>query len=135
MSAAPPLPTPDADSERFWAGCREGHLSAQRCPVCSRFRWPPMEFCPHCHHHGGEWTDLPGTGVVRSFVIVHRAFDPGFEDKVPYIVAHVALDGADGVTIIGNVVADPDRGISVGEHVAVEFHDAGPVAMPRFRRI
>ena len=92
-----------------------------------------MEFCPHCHHDGGDWTNLPGTGVVRAFVVVHRALDPGFEDQIPYVVAHVALDGADGVTIIGNVIADPD--VSVGDRVAVEFHDAGPVAMPRFRRI
>jgi uncharacterized OB-fold protein len=135
MSAAPPLPIPDADSERFWAGCREGHLSAQRCLACSRFRWPPMAFCPYCHHHGGEWVDLPGTGVVRAFVVVHRAFDPGFEDIVPYTVAHIALDDADGVTIISNVVADPGRSVEVGERVVVEFQNAGPVAMHRFRRI
>ena len=135
MSAAPPIPTPDADSERFWAGCREGHLSAQRCPVCARCRWPPTEFCPRCHHDGGEWIDLPGTGVVRAFVIVHRAFDPGFEDMVPYAVAHIALDGAEGVTIISNVVADPRRDVAVGDRVTVEFHKAGPVAVHRFRRI
>ncbi len=132
-AAAPPLPTPDADSAPFWAACRDGHLAAQRCPQCTRFRWPPMEFCPWCHHHGGDWTALPGTGVVRSFVIVDRAFDPGFEDKVPYVVAHIALDGADDVTIIGNVHADPVDSVAVGQHVAVEFVDAGPVKLPRFR--
>jgi hypothetical protein len=92
-----------------------------------------MEFCPNCHHHGGDWTTLPGTGIVRSFVLVHRAFDPGFEDKVPYVVAHIALDGADGVTIIGNVLADPVDAVSVGQRVAVEFLDLGQVALPRFR--
>jgi len=129
---SPPLPTPDEDSGPFWAGCREGRLSAQRCPACSRFRWPPTEFCPRCHHHGGEWTALPGTGVVKAFVVVDRAFDPGFEDKVPYVVAHIALDGADEVTIIGNVAAEPDT-VSVGQRVAVEFVDTGTMAMPRFR--
>lgn len=132
--AAAPLPTPDADSAPFWAGCREGRLSAQKCPSCSRLRWPPMEYCPHCHHHGGDWTALPGTGVVKSFVIVRRAFDPGFEDRIPYIVAHVALDGTgDDVTLISNVIIDPVEAIPVGQRVAVEFVDAGPVALPRFR--
>jgi uncharacterized protein len=133
MTTPPPLPTPDADSAPFWAACRDGHLAAQRCPKCGRFRWPPMEFCPWCHYHGGDWTALPGTGVVRSFVIVHRAFDPGFEGKVPYVVAHIALDAADDVTIIGNVIADPVDGVSVGQRVAVEFVNAGSVTMPRFR--
>jgi uncharacterized OB-fold protein len=132
---AAPLPTPDHDSQPFWDGAKAGRLSAQRCPNCQRFRWPPAEYCPHCHHHGGEWVSLPGTGVVRSFVIVHRAFDPGFEDKVPYAVAHIALDGADEVTIIGNVVTDPVDAIAIGQRVAVEFVDAGPLSMPRFKPI
>lgn len=135
MSAPAPLPTPDEDSAPFWAACREGHLAVQSCPACRRFRWPPMEYCPRCHQQGGDWAALPGTGAVRAFVVVHRAFDPGFEDKVPYVVAHIALDGAEGVTIIGNVVADPERPVAVGDRVAVEFIDMGPVTMPRFRPI
>ncbi len=130
---APVLPVPDADSEPFWAACRDGHLAAQRCPECSRFRWPPMEFCPWCHTHGGDWTVLPGTGVVRSFVVVHRSFDPAFDDKVPYVVAHIALDGAGEVTMIGNVVADPVDSVVIGQRVTVEFVNEGPTTLPRFR--
>lgn len=133
MSKPATLPVPDADSEPFWAACREGRLTAQRCPACSRFRWPAMEFCPHCHHHGGDWVTLPGTGTVRSFVIVRRAFDPAFDDRVPYVVAHVALDGAEGVTMLANVLSDPVEAVSVGQRVAVEFVDMGTVALPRFR--
>lgn len=128
-----PLPVSDTDSEPFWAGCRAGHLAAQRCPQCLRFRWPPMEFCPWCHAHGGDWIALVGTGTVRSFVIVHRAFDPAFEDRLPYIVAHIALDAAADVTLIGNVEIDPVEAIAVGQRVAVAFRDAGAVALPIFR--
>ncbi len=76
---------------------------------------------------------MPGTGVVRSFVVVHRAFDPGFEDKVPYVVANIALDGAEGVTILGNLVTTTTEILAIGHRVTVEFFDAGPVSMPRFR--
>jgi uncharacterized OB-fold protein len=133
MTAPRTLPTPDADSEPFWAACRDGHLSAQQCPECSRFRWPPMEFCPWCHHHGGDWTVLPGTGIVQSFVVVHRAFDPAFEDRIPYVVAHIALDGAADVTIIGNVVADTTEAVFCGQRVSVEFVNVGSVTLPQFR--
>lgn len=135
MSAPLPLPTPDADSEPFWAACRAGHLAAQRCPQCRRFRWPPMAYCPFCHQRGGDWTRLPGTGVVRSFVVVHRAFDPAFADKVPYVLAHVALDGADEVTIVASLAgAAPDTAGIIGQRVAVEFIDAGTMKIPQFRR-
>jgi uncharacterized OB-fold protein len=91
-----------------------------------------MEFCPWCHRQGGDWVTLAGTGVVRSFVVVHRAFDPAFEDNVPYVVAHVALDGAPEVTIIGNVVVDPVDAIAVGQQVAVDFHEVGSATLPLF---
>jgi hypothetical protein len=94
-----------------------------------------MRYCPWCHQEGGEWTDLPGTGEVRSFVVVDRAFDPAFEDKVPYVVAHIALDGADGVTLIGNVIADPPDSVSIGQRVAVEFVQEGGATLPQFRPI
>ena len=92
-----------------------------------------MEFCPHCHHQGGDWIALPGTGTVRSFVIVRRAFDPAFDDRVPYVVANIELDGAEGVTMLCNVAIDPVDAMAVGQRVAVEFVDLGPVALPRFR--
>jgi uncharacterized OB-fold protein len=134
MSAPRPLPKPDQDSAPFWAACREGHLAAQRCPACGRFRWPPAEFCPSCHHHGGQWVTLPGTGTIRSFVVAYRAFDTAFEDKLPYVVAHIALDGtADGVIMIGNVVGTLPEGIAVGQRVAVEFVAIDAVALPQFR--
>lgn len=133
--SAPTLPNPDADSLPFWDGCRAGYLSAQKCPSCERFRWPPSEFCPFCHHHGGDWTTLPGTGTIRSFVIVDRAFDPGFVDRVPYVVAHIALDGADGVNIISNVLIEPADAVAIGQRVMVEFVDTGTIALPQFRPV
>lgn len=132
---AMPLPTADFDSAPFWAGCKAGYLSAQQCPACGRFRWPPAEYCPFCHHHGGDWTPLADTGEIRSFVIVHRAFDPAFADKVPYIVAQIAIDGAEGVTMTGNVLVDPVDAVAVGQRVVVEFRDEGAIAMPQFRPI
>ena len=92
-----------------------------------------MAFCPFCRHRGGEWIKLPGTGAVQSFVVVHRAFDPAFAGQVPYVVAHVALDGAVGVTMVGNVAGDPGS-VTIGQRVAVEFVDAGAMKIPRFRR-
>jgi uncharacterized OB-fold protein len=134
MSAPRPLPKADADSAPFWAACAEGHLSAQRCPSCGRCRWPPAEFCPFCHHHGGDWVTLPGTGTIRSLVVAHRAFDPAFEKGLPYVVAHIALDGTeDGVVMIGNVVGTSPEAIAVGQRVAVEFVTVDAAALPQFR--
>jgi uncharacterized OB-fold protein len=94
-----------------------------------------MRFCPWCHREGGDWTELSGTGEVRSFVVVDRAFDPAFEGKVPYVVAHIALDGTGDVTLIGNVIADPPDSVSIGQRVAAEFIREGDASLPQFRPI
>lgn len=133
MSASRQLPTADADSAPFWEACRDGRLSAQKCPACGKFRWPAMRFCPSCHREGGDWIDLPGTGEIRSFVVAHRAFDPAFEHAVPYVIAHVALDGADGVTIIANVTGKKPENVAIGQRVTVELLDEGSVKLPQFR--
>lgn len=129
----PLLPAPDPDSVPFWAACREGRLIIQCCPVCDEFRWPPMEFCPHCHHDGAEWEDLPGTGTIAAFVVARRAFNPAFAERIPYVVAHIALDGAPGVNLISNVLANAEDELAVGQCVTVEFFAAGEMTLHRFR--
>jgi uncharacterized OB-fold protein len=119
---AKPAPIPDADSLPFWQACRDRRLIAQRCDACGRWRWPPRGFCPNCASSQATWRDLSGTGVVQAYVVVHRAFDPSFAADVPYVIAHVALDGAGGnVVLVSNVIGTPWEDIRVGMPVGVVF--------------
>ena len=86
-----PVPVADADSEPYLAALRRHELVLQRCSSCGRVRFPPMPACPWCGGPTAEWTPVSGWGRVYSWVGVHRALTPAFEDEVPYTVATVDL--------------------------------------------
>ena len=88
-----PAPTPDELSEPFWAGLAARRIVVQQCPACGRRRFPRLPSCPYCAAEGGDDVEAPGTGVVYSFVRVHRPLTPATADEVPYCIATVDLDG------------------------------------------
>ena len=132
-----PLPIPDLDSQPFWDSCKAHELSAQRCDDCGKFRWTPQAFCPHCYSWKFAWTKLGETGTVDSFVVVHYVSIPAYQDDVPYVVAHITLDGTDNqVTMISNVIECPWDKVRVGMPVRVVFEDVTEeVTLPKFRPI
>jgi uncharacterized protein len=121
-----PRPVPDADSAPFWAACQAGRLTAQQCSSCGACRWPPRGVCPVCSSWTFDWREVPATGVVRSFVVPHRAFSPAFAAEVPYVVAHVAIDGTAGrVVLVSQLRVDDWQQVRVGQVVDVIFDEAG----------
>lgn len=132
---AKPLPAPDLDTQEFWDGCKEHELRAQRCTACATFRWPPQGICPECYSWDFEWVKLPETGKLYSYVVVHYVAVPAFADDVPYVVAHITIDGTDDrVRITSNVVGCPWEEVRVGMPVRVFFEDVTPeFALPKFR--
>lgn len=132
-----PLPVPDLDSQPFWDACKAHEFSAQHCNDCGKFRWPPQAFCPHCYSWKFSWTKLQETGTVYSFVVVHYVSIPAFQDDVPYVVAHIRIDGTDEqVTMISNVIGCPWENVRIGMPVRVVFDDVTPeVTLAKFRPV
>jgi uncharacterized OB-fold protein len=132
---AKPLPAPDLDSQPFWEGCKAHELRAQRCSQCRQLRWPPQSFCPECYSWDFEWAKLAETGTVYSFVVVHYVAIPAFQEDVPYIVAHITVDGTEErVKLISNVIDCPWQDVRVGMPVRVAFEDVTPeTTLPKFR--
>jgi len=65
---------------------------------------------------------LGETGTVYSFVVVHYVSIPAFEDDVPYVVAHITLDGTDDqVRMISNVIECPWQEVRVGMPVRLGY--------------
>jgi len=78
--------------------------------------------------------ELPGTGRVYTYTIVRQAFIPSLQDRLPYVVIAVELDGADGVRIVSNLVDAEPGDMAVDMAVEVAWEDMGPeLAVPRFR--
>jgi uncharacterized OB-fold protein len=132
-----PLPAPDLDTARFWEGCREHKLLAQKCSSCGAFRWPPRDLCPKCRSWDCQWVRLAGTAIVSSFVVVHHVTVPAFADEAPYAVARVTLDGTDDkVRMTTNIIDCPWAQVRVGMPVTVVFEDVTPeVTLPKFRPV
>lgn len=83
-------------------------IIGSKCPSCQCVLVPPREFCEVCFARTAEYVDLPDTGVVQAYSIVHIEF-VGQSRKPPYVYAEIVLDGAATRLIhtIGNI--DPEE--------------------------
>jgi len=131
-----PLPAASAETLGWWEAAADHRLVVQRCTDCGRTRHPPGPVCPGCRSAAAELAQLPGTGTVYTFTVVHQAFIPALADRVPYVVAAVDLDGAGGARLVTDVVDVAPEDVTIGMRVAVAWEDMGPeLALPRFRPI
>lgn len=116
------VPLPDLDdpvTAPFWAATREGRLVMPRCANCGYLQWPPERMCPECQTREREWEDVPTTGTLWSYAVYHRALDPAFEDRVPYVVGLVEVDGT-GRKMYGLMTNTEDE-VRIGEPVEAVF--------------
>lgn len=116
-----PLPTPSIDSVPFWEGCRRHELLLQRCDACGHILHPPAPRCPECLGTSLTWTKLIGRGRVYSFVVYRRAYHPGFENELPYVVGLVDLD--EGPRLISTIVGCDPQAVRCDMPVEVVFED------------
>jgi len=114
---------PDRWTAPFWAALIEHRLLIARCGVCGALRMPPGPFCGSCSAQPIAWDEVRGTGRVHTFTITRRAFHSALREHVPYVVAVIDLDDANGARLIGNVVGvDPER-VAIGMEVRVDWDD------------
>ncbi len=89
-----------------------GLLRFQKCDRCGYLRYPIAALCPECLETRAQWVTDPGDGSVWSFCVYHKAFHPGFESLVPYVVALVELDS--GPRLITNLVGFAREAVHIG---------------------
>ena len=121
MSYNKPVPRfDDPDMGPFWVAARHHRLTAQRCTSCSALRFPYLPICPTCLELGAEWAEVSTEGTIWSFATYHRAFHPGFNDDLPYVVAIVEND--EGLRYTGRIHG-PRENLAVGARVRAVFVD------------
>ena len=126
-----PLPEIDSDSQPFWESCQRHAMAIQRCTNCGRWRFPPRVLCPQCLSSEAEWKEVSGQGKVYTYVVMHHAFNPAWQEEVPYNVSMIELD--EGVRMWTNMVGCQPEDIYVGMPVKVTYEDATPeVTLPKF---
>ena len=133
MAAPRMLPRLDRDNRFFWTSGADGVLRVLRCGACSGFVHPPRPICPHCLSETLAPADLPGTATVETFTINHQKWHPAME--VPFVIARVRLDGAEGVLLTTNIVNCPVEAVDIGDRVRVVFEQQDDVWLPLFEKV
>jgi uncharacterized OB-fold protein len=118
--AAVSPPVPDEDSAEYWSALRDHRIRLQRCTACGETRAPRMPGCPQCGSDGFDDVEVPGTGKVYSWVVIHRPLGGLTAEQLPRTIATVELD--EGCRILGRLVGAGEE-IGVDLPVAPLFFD------------
>lgn len=117
-----PLPNIfDPLSAPFWEGTRRHELLVRKCKGCGEYQWPPRPMCSSCHFCDFEWVKLSGKGILYTYTVVNRAFNPVFENDVPYGIAVIELE--EGPRMVGNSVDMKPEDLKVGMPMEAVFND------------
>ncbi len=126
-----PVPQPDAVSEFYWEGARQGKLLVQRCDACRRYQYPPTVVCQMCGADPLTPAEVSGRGHIYAFTVARQTFDPAFE--VPFVLALVELEEDPSARILTNVVGCAPEDVKGGAPVEVTFEVRGEWSLPQFR--
>lgn len=103
--SAPNRPTPDVDSESWWAAVQDGTLTVTSCASCGRNSLYVRPFCPHCWSEDVAQRPASGRATLYTWTVVHQNAAPF--DATPYVVAMVDLaEGPRLMTAIENCPLD-----------------------------
>jgi uncharacterized OB-fold protein len=130
-----PVPVPDERSAPFWEAAADHVLVLARCSRCSRFAHPPDVVCPNCRSSdpGFEFRAVTGGGTIRSWIVMHESFLPGFGADLPFVLVDAELDAQADLRMIGRLLDGPGAPLRIGAPVQVAFEDIAPgVAVPAF---
>ncbi|GAA1423262.1 OB-fold nucleic acid binding domain-containing protein [Streptomyces thermospinosisporus] len=93
----------------------EHRMVGERCPSCLKVYIPPRGACPTCGVSTAEQVEVGPRGTVTTFCIVNIAAR-NQDIEVPYVYAHIALDGAD-LALHGRIAGIPCDQVRMGLRV------------------
>ena len=127
-----PLPVLTDRNRPFWQAAARDEFILPRCTACGRVYFPIAPVCPDCGAGDPGWRHSKGLGTVSSFVVFHQAFFESFSDRVPYVVAQVALD--EGPRYTANLLGISPDAVRAGLPVRVAFERiTDTITLPQFR--
>ncbi|MFI7501583.1 Zn-ribbon domain-containing OB-fold protein [Streptomyces sp. NPDC049687] len=95
----------------------------ERCPSCRKVYVPPRGACPTCGVATSEQVEVGPRGTVTTFCIVNIKAK-NLDIEVPYVYAHIALDGAD-LALHGRIGGIPYDQVRMGLRVEPVWTEGG----------
>jgi len=115
-----PYPAPVAAAfAEFFSGLTRHQITVRQCAACGTLQWPPRLRCSRCHGDGFQAAVLPDRGVVHTFAVCYRAFDPWFASRTPYAIAVVEI--SDGIRLTGSFLSADPADLACGMTVRARY--------------
>jgi len=106
--------------EQFYRYVGQKKLMGGKCLNCGKIHLPPRPLCDKCLSTRFEWVELPQTGTLLTYTIIHVA-PTQFQDMTPYAVGIIQLEN--GVRVPGIIRNTPLDSLKVGMKLKVEFEE------------
>ncbi|MFE7596123.1 Zn-ribbon domain-containing OB-fold protein [Streptomyces sp. NPDC057494] len=115
--------SPGRAQTRYLQGLGERRTIGERCPSCAKVYVPPRGACPTCGVATTDRVEVGPRGTVTTFCIVNIKAK-NLDIEVPYVYAHIALDGA-GLALHGRIGGIPYDEVRMGLRVEPVWSEDG----------
>ncbi|WP_327169722.1 Zn-ribbon domain-containing OB-fold protein [Streptomyces subrutilus] len=115
--------TPGRAQTAYINGLAERKTVGERCPSCHKVYVPPRGACPTCGVATTDRVEVGPAGTVTTYCIVNIKAR-GLDIDVPYVYAHIALDGA-GLALHGRIGGIPYDQVRMGLRVEPVWTEGG----------
>ncbi|MFF3126412.1 Zn-ribbon domain-containing OB-fold protein [Streptomyces sp. NPDC057908] len=118
--------TPGRAQSAYLNALSERRTVGERCPSCRKVYVPPRGACPTCGIATAEQVEVGPRGTVTTYCIVNIKAKNAMNDaiEVPYVYAHIALDGAD-LALHGRIGGIPYDQVRMGLRVEPVWTEGG----------
>ncbi len=115
--------TPGRAQTAYINALAERRTVGERCPSCHKVYVPPRGACPTCGVATTDRVEVGPAGTVTTFCIVNIKAR-NLDIEVPYVYAHIALDGA-GLALHGRIAGIPYDQVRMGLRVEPVWTEGG----------
>ncbi|MGW3672834.1 Zn-ribbon domain-containing OB-fold protein [Streptomyces sp. NPDC005166] len=115
--------TPGRAQSAYLKALSEQRTVGERCPSCHKVYVPPRGACPTCGVATVEQVEVGPRGTVTTYCIVNIKAK-NLDIEVPYVYAHIALDGAD-LALHGRIGGIPYDQVRMGLRVEPVWTEGG----------
>ncbi|MET1414731.1 zinc ribbon domain-containing protein [Roseibium sp. HPY-6] len=125
-----PGPTKTPLTAPFWENAAEGKLTIQKCGSCGEHFFYPRPLCPNCWSSDVAWTEVRGSGRLKSFSQIWKPGHPGWLPVTPYLVGLVELD--EGPTLLSHILVERNEA-KIGDRLEFIPQNIGGQMLPCFK--
>ncbi|MEV5607684.1 OB-fold domain-containing protein [Streptomyces sp. NPDC052225] len=114
---------PGKAQSRYINALAEHRTVGERCPSCHKVYVPPRGACPTCGVATTDQVEVGPAGTVTTYCIVNVKAK-NLDIELPYVYAHIALDGAD-LALHGRIAGIPYDQVRMGLRVEPVWSEGG----------